>query len=66
MGEAKRRELLGITPRKKIMNIKRADRYISWFPITITRIRKYPYMGVATMALGAIIFLVSGGFNTIS
>ena len=66
MGEAKRRKVLGIPPRKKIMDIKTSDRYISWLPITKTRIKKYPYMGVATMALGAIIFLVSGGFNTIS
>ena len=65
MGEAKRREILGIPPRKKI-DIQETDRYISWLPITKTRIKKYPYMGVATMALGAIIFLVSGGFNTIS
>ena len=65
MGEAKRREVLGILPRK-IIDIKKSDRYISWLPITKTRIKKYPYMGVATMALGAIIFLVSGGFNTIN
>ncbi len=65
MGEAKRRQALGIPPRKKIIDIKNSDRYISWLPITKTRIKKYPYMGVATMALGAIIFLVSGGFNTI-
>ena len=64
MGEAKRREILGIPPREKI-DILETDRYISWLPITKTRIKKYPYMGVATMALGAIIFLVSGGFNTI-
>ena len=61
MGEAKRRQVLGIPPRKKI-----SDKYIPWLPLTKTRIKKYPYMGVATMALGAIIFLVSGGFNTIS
>ena len=66
MGEAKRREKLGISPRKKILDIKKSDRFISWFPITKTRIKKYPYMGVATMALGAIIFLVSGGFKAIS
>ena len=66
MGEAKRRQKLGISPREKILDIKKSDRFISWFPITKTRIKKYPYMGVATMALGAIIFLVSGGFNTIS
>ena len=66
MGEAKRRKELGVTQRKKIQDIKKSDRYISWLPITKTRIKKYPYMGVATMVLGTIIFLVSGGFNTIS
>ena len=66
MGEAKRRQVLGMPPRKQIIDIKESDRYFSWLPITKTRIKKYPYMGVATMALGAIIFLVSGGFNTIS
>ena len=66
MGEAKRRQVLGIPPRKKISDINQSDRYIPWFPLTKTRVKKYPYMGVATMALGAIIFLVSGGFNTIS
>ena len=66
MGEAKRREVLGIPPRKNTIDIKKSDRYISWFHITKTTIKKYPYMGVATMALGAIIFLVSGGFNIIN
>ena len=66
MGEAKRREELGIPPRKKTVCLEKSDRYISWLPITKTRIKKYPYMGVVTMALGAIIFLVSGGLNTIS
>ena len=66
MGEAKRRQILGIPPREKIIAMKESDRYISWLPITKTRIKKYPYIGVATMALGAIIFLVSGGFNSIS
>ena len=67
MGEAKRRKDLGISPRKnKIIDIKKSDRYISFLPITKTTIKNYPYMGVVTMALGAIIFLVSGGFNTIS
>ena len=65
MGEAKRRKDLGIPPREKLTIIDKSNRYISWLPITKTRIKKYPYMGVATMALGAIIFLVSGGFNTI-
>ena len=66
MGEAKRREKLGIPPREKTIDRENSDRYTSWLPITKTSIQKYPYMGVATMALGAIIFLVSGGFNTIN
>ena len=66
MGEAKRREKLGMPPRKKRIEGEKIDSYISWLPITKTRIKKYPYMGVATMALGAIIFLVSGGFDVIS
>ena len=66
MGEAKRRRALGIPSRKKILDLKKSDRYISWLPITKSRIKKYPYMGVITMALGAIIFLVSGGFNITS
>ena len=55
MGEAKRRQVLGIPPRKQIIDIKESDRYFPYLPITKTRIKKYPYMGVATMALGAII-----------
>ena len=66
MGEAKRREELGLPPRQKQVKIKNSDRYFSWLPITKSRIKKYPYMGVATMALGAIIFLVSGGANSIN
>ena len=65
MGEAKRKAELGITPRKNKFNKEESDRFISWLPITKTTIKNYPYMGVATMALGAIIFLISGGFNTI-
>ena len=66
MGEAKRREELGLVPRKKNIAIDGSNRYFSWLPITKSRIKKYPYMGVATMALGAIIFLVSGGANIIN
>ena len=65
MGEAKRREELGLPPRQK-NQLNKSDRYFSWLPITKSRIKKYPYMGVATMALGAIIFLVSGGANSIN
>ena len=64
MGEAKRREELGLPPRHKKIELNNSDRYLSWLPITKSRIKKYPYMGVATMALGAIIFLVSGGANS--
>jgi hypothetical protein len=66
MGEAKRREELGLPPRQKKVELNKSDRYISWFPLTKSRIKKYPYMGVETMALGAIIFLVSGGANSIN
>ena len=66
MGEAKRREELGLTPRQKKFELIKTDRYLSWLPITKSRIKKYPYMGVVTMALGAIIFLVSGGANSIN
>ena len=66
MGEAKRREKLGLPPRQKKIELNKSDRYFSWLPITKSRIKKYPYMGVATMALGAIIFLVSGGANSIN
>ena len=66
MGEAKRREELGLPPREKKVELNNPDRYLSWLPITKSRIKKYPYMGVATMTLGAIIFLVSGGANIIN
>ena len=51
---------------KKKIEIDKSHRYFSWLPSTKSRIKKYPYMGVATMALGAIIFLVSGGANSIN
>ncbi|MBO8232253.1 hypothetical protein CU311_06135 [Prochlorococcus marinus str. MU1402] len=66
MGEAKRREELGLPPRQKKVELNKSDRYLSWLPITKSRIKKYPYMGVATMVLGTIIFLVSGGANSIN
>ena len=66
MGEAKRREELGLSPRQKKIAINKSDRYFSWLPITKSRIKKYPYMGVATMIVGVIIFLVSGGANSIN
>jgi len=66
MGEAKRREELGLPPRQKKVELNKSDRYLSWLPITKSRIKKYPYMGVVTMALGATILLVSGGANSIN
>tara|TARA_Y100001935_G_C17134522_1_gene422314 strand:- start:430 stop:633 length:204 start_codon:yes stop_codon:yes gene_type:complete len=66
MGEARRREELGLPPREKKIQVDKPDRYFSWLPITKSKIKKYPYMGVATMALGVIIFLISGGANSIS
>ena len=66
MGEAKRRKVLGLPNRPKKVESNKSDRYLPWLPITKSRIKKYPYMGVATMALGAMIFLVSGGANSIN
>ena len=66
MGEAKRRVELGLPPRSKKVELNKSDRYLSWLPITKSRIKKYPYVGLVTMALGAIIFLVNDGANSIS
>ena len=66
MGEAKRREKLGLPTRQKQVELNKSDRYFSWLQITKSRIKKYPYMGLATMALGAIILLASGGANSIN
>ena len=66
MGEAKRRKELSSPPRRKNVAHNNSDRYFSWLPINKSMIKKYPYMGVATMALGAIIFLVSGGAESIN
>ena len=65
MGEAKRRKDSGISPREKNNRCKKSDKYISWLPFSKTNLKKFPYIGVVTMALGTITFLVSGGFNTI-
>ena len=66
MGESKRRKELGLAPRVKKIEIDNSERYFTWLPIPKSRIKKYPYMGVVTMALGAIIFLASGGANIVS
>mgnify|MGYP001293806958 CR=1 FL=1 len=66
MGEAKRRRKLGLAPREQKFEVDKSDRFLSWLPITKSRFKKYPYMGVVTMVLGAFIFLVSGGAKSIS
>ena len=66
MGEAKRREELCLPSRQKKVEINKSDKYFSWLKIIRSRIQKYPYMGVVTMVLGLIIFLVSGGANSIN
>ena len=66
MGEAKRREALGLKHRQKKVVLNQSDSYFSWLPIIKSRIKKYPYMGVATMALGVIIFLISDGANIVN
>ena len=65
MGEPIRMDELGLPLNQKKVELNKSDRY-SWLPITKSRIKKYPYMGVANMALVAIIFLVSGGANSIN
>ena len=59
MGEARRREELGLPPREKKIQVDKPDRYFSWLPITKSKIKKYPYMGVATMALGVCLLYTS-------
>ena len=66
MGEAKRIKELALKNKKKLVLNDKSDRFLSWFPITKSKIKKYPYMGIATMALGVIIFLVSGGADSIN
>ena len=34
MGEAKRREELGLPPRQKKVELNKSDIYLSWLPIT--------------------------------
>ena len=65
MVEAKRRKELDLPPSKKEDEINKYGYYFSWLPIIKSTIKKYPYIGVATMELGAIIFFVSGGANSI-
>ena len=66
MGEAKRRNKLSVTSKLKTSNIDKSVQYPKWLYVTKLKIRNYPYIGVATMAIGVIIFLISGGFNSIN
>ncbi len=45
MGEAKRREELGLPPRQKRVEINKSDRFFSWLPITKSRIKKISLHG---------------------
>ena len=65
MGEAKRRKEMGIKARGKNLEVNKFKKHLSLLQIKKSIIKRYPYLGVATMALGAIIFLVSGGANSI-
>ena len=58
MGEAKRRQLLGLGPRRKIEEIRNTDRFIKWLPFTKRQLSKYPYAAPVTMAIGLILLLI--------
>ena len=58
MGEAKRRQDLGIPPRVKKIQKDQSKRLISWPPISKKQISKYPYAAPVTMAIGLILLLV--------
>lgn len=62
MGEARRRKELGLPPKENKID---SEQFNNVFYFLKNRINKYPYIGVVTMALGVLIFLVSGGLNTI-
>ena len=66
MGEAKRRNKLSVSSKLRTSNSKKSIQEPKWLYFTKLRIRNYPYIGVATMAIGVIIFLSSGGFNSIN
>ncbi len=58
MGEAKRRRALGLPPREVNKINNDSDKFFPWLPLSKNQIGKYPYMPVATMALGLILLLV--------
>ena len=65
MGEAKRRQLLGIGPRKIIKEMDESDRFIKWLPFSKKQIYKYPYAAPVTMAIGLLLLLIDWtSFNT--
>ena len=55
MGEAKRRKELGILPREKNLKLRTSDRYLEWLQLANLEWKNI-LIGVATMALGTIIF----------
>ena len=58
MGEAKRRQNLGIPPRVKKNQKDESGKLISWLPISKKQLSKYPYAAPVTMAIGLILLLV--------
>ena len=48
MGEAKRREELGLPPRQK-NELNKSDRYLSWLPITKSRTVSYTHLTLPTI-----------------
>ena len=58
MGEAKRRQILGIPPRIKKNQKDESEKLIPWLPIRKKQISKYPYAAPVTMAIGLILLLV--------
>ena len=69
MGEAKRRKLLGLSPRvsASLNPNKDKDRLSYLLLITKRKLSNYPYLPVATMALGLFLLLVdSTQFNKAS
>ena len=58
MGEAKRRQILGIPPRVKKYQKDESEKLIPWLPLSKKQISKYPYAAPVTMVIGLILLLV--------
>ena len=65
MGKGKKKRGLDLSSSNKKIKINKSEIFFSLLSITKSRIKKYPYIGVVTMAFGVILFLVSGGANII-